>query len=211
MNVFDWIHQFGLQCQQASGLEWVAVIFGVLQVVLAWRNFSLNFLAGIISTSCSVFLLFQVKLYAEAALNMYYFIMSLYGWWFWISKKSNPVEISKTDSREWKIALGVIGLGTVAFYILLSKITKSDVPFWDAWVSATAWAGMYLLAKRKIENWLVLNVSNLFAIPLQLYKGIYLYALLTFILFVLAFFGYFSWRKKWKAIEKSQSTRNNWI
>lgn len=198
MNVFDWMHQFGLQCQQASGLEWVAVIFGVLQVVLAWRNFSLNFLAGIISTSCSVFLLFQVKLYAEAALNMYYFVMSLYGWWFWFSKKTNSIQISATNSKEWNIVFSIIGLGTAAFYVLLSNITSSDVPIWDAWVSATAWAGMYLLARRKLENWLVLNVSNLFAIPLQLYKGIYLYALLTFILFVIAFFGYFSWKKKLK-------------
>jgi len=69
------------------------------------------------------------------------------------------------------------------------------VPAWDAWVSATAWAGMWLLAKRKVENWILLNISNAFAVPLLLYKSLPLYAVLTVILFVVACFGYFDWRR----------------
>jgi len=65
----------------------------------------------------------------------------------------------------------------------------------DAWVSATAWAGMWLLAKRKIENWILLNVSNAFAIPLLLYKQLPLFAALTLFLFIVAIFGYYQWRK----------------
>jgi nicotinamide mononucleotide transporter len=65
----------------------------------------------------------------------------------------------------------------------------------DAWVSATAWAGMWLLAKRKIENWILLNISNAFAIPLLFYKQLPLYALLTAFLFIVAVLGYFDWMK----------------
>jgi nicotinamide mononucleotide transporter len=79
------------------------------------------------------------------------------------------------------------------------------VPAFDAFVSATAWAGMWLLAKRKLENWILLNISNAVAIPLLFYKGLSLYALLTVFLFVIAIQGYF----KWKRIidEKEQSFR----
>jgi nicotinamide mononucleotide transporter len=78
---------------------------------------------------------------------------------------------------------------------MLKYYTDSTVPYWDAWVSATAWAGMWLLAKRKIENWILLNISNAFAIPLLFHKNLPLYALLTLFLFIVAVQGYFKWNK----------------
>jgi nicotinamide mononucleotide transporter len=70
------------------------------------------------------------------------------------------------------------------------------VPVWDAFVSATAWAGMWLLARRKVENWVFLNISNLFAVPLLFYKKLPMFAVLTVFLFVVACFGYFDWKRK---------------
>src|SRR5674476_84298 len=75
------------------------------------------------------------------------------------------------------------------------NFTPSTVPFWDAWISATAWAGMWLLAKRKIENWILLNISNAFAIPILFYKHLLLYSGLTIFLFIVAVQGYITWRK----------------
>ena len=87
----------------------------------------------------------------------------------------------------------MIGWALLAF--LLKRFTASTVPVWDAWVSATAWAGMWLLAKRKIENWVLLNISNAFAVPLLLYKQLTLFAGLTLFLFIIAIQGYYQWRK----------------
>jgi nicotinamide mononucleotide transporter len=70
------------------------------------------------------------------------------------------------------------------------------VPVWDAFVSSTAWAGMWLLARRKMENWVFLNISNLFAIPLLFYKKLPMFAALTVFLFVVAIFGYFEWKRQ---------------
>jgi nicotinamide mononucleotide transporter len=89
---------------------------------------------------------------------------------------------------------GIVAGGFVLLYYCLSHYTNSTVPAWDAWVSATAWAGMWLLARRKIENWILLNVSNAFAVPLLIYKHLPLYAVLTVILFAVAVQGYFHWR-----------------
>jgi nicotinamide mononucleotide transporter len=90
-------------------------------------------------------------------------------------------------------------------YLVLKNFTTSNVPVWDAWVSSTAWAGMWLLAKRKLENWILLNISNLFAIPLLCYKKLILFSALTLFLFIVAFFGFFDWLailKKEKSAEK---------
>ena len=80
-------------------------------------------------------------------------------------------------------------------YTVLVNFTDSTVPLADSWVSATALAGMWLLAKRKIENWILLNISNAFAIPLLLYKQLPLYAALTLFLFIIAILGYIDWNK----------------
>ena len=106
--------------------------------------------------------------------------------------------ITWTRRREWLVVAAIVIGGFVLGYELLSRFTPSTVPVWDAWVSATAWAGTWLLARRKIENWILLNVSNIFAIPLLFYKQLPMFAALTVFLFIVAVFGYFDWRKRSK-------------
>jgi nicotinamide mononucleotide transporter len=89
----------------------------------------------------------------------------------------------------------IVAISFALLALMLKNFTPSTVPFWDAWVSATAWAGMWLLAKRKIENWILLNISNAFAMPLLLYKQLPLFAALTLFLFVVAIQGFYQWRK----------------
>src|SRR5690606_37681099 len=116
---------------------------------------------------------------------------------YWIKKKHlPPVKISYSSKNEWVTTSTIVVVGYLVLYVILSRFTPSTVPVWDALVSSTAWAGMWLLAKRKIENWILLNISNLFAIPLLFHKALPLYGLLTIFLFVVAVQGYFSWRKK---------------
>ena len=159
---------------------------------------------GIAGTIISIYLLLVVQLYAESVLNLYYLVMSVYGWVYWIKKKNEPpVKITWCNGREWAISLAISFVGWLVLYLLLKNFTPSNVPIWDAWVSSTAWAGMWLLARRKIENWIFLNVSNLFAIPLLFYKGLPMFAVLTLFLFIVAFWGFFEWRsilKKEKSI-----------
>jgi nicotinamide mononucleotide transporter len=135
---------------------------------------------------------------------MYYVVMSVYGWWFWVKRKDGPeIPVTFTSRREWLIVLAIAFGGWAFFYILLKFMAPlylkffiiSNVPAWDSWVTASAWAGTWLLARRKVENWVVLNVSNAFAIPLLFQKQLPLMAVLTLFLFIVACFGYFHWRK----------------
>jgi nicotinamide mononucleotide transporter len=181
-------------------VEAIAVLFGIVSVVLANRNHVLLYPAGIISTSLYMYILTSVGLYAEALLNGYYFVMSIYGWIRWTRRDENlnAAAISYNTTRDWVVSVLIVAVGFGMLYFTLSRFTDSTVPFLDAIVSAFAWAGMWLLAKHKIENWILLNISNIIAIPLFVYKGIPLTALLSLILFIVAVFGYFRWRKLYR-------------
>lgn len=196
MNLQHWLSLFTEQVQHTSWLEWTAVGFGVCEVLLARKNNILLYPAGIISTIIGIFLMFQVKLYAESLLNLYYLVMSVYGWIYWIRKRNAPpVPVSYTNKKEWETTLLIVAGGWLFLYVALKYFTPSTTPVWDSWVSCTAWAGMWLLAKRKVENWMLLNVSNLFAVPLLFHKELPLMACLTIFLFVVAVSGYFDWKK----------------
>ncbi|WP_245747587.1 nicotinamide riboside transporter PnuC [Parapedobacter koreensis] len=195
-GVVDWIRELGIQLTETPLLHWIGVACGVIQVLLAKTNNVLLYPFGIASILVTLYVLNEAGLYAEILLNLYYLIMSIYGWAYWVKRSGEePVKASYASKRERLITLSIVFLGFPALHYALVHFTDSSVPAWDAWVSATAWAGMWLLAKRKIENWVLLNISNAFAIPLLVYKGLHLYALLTLFLFIVAIFGYFEWKR----------------
>ena len=184
------------QIKETDTIQWLAVGLGMAEVWLAKSNKIWLYPTGIVSILLSIYILLLAGLYAECVLNGYYVIMSVYGWWYWIKKKNMPpVKITRCNRNEWLIVILITAGGSLLLYFLLKQFTNSTVPVWDAWVSATAWAGMWLLAKRKLENWILLNISNIFAIPLLYYKQLPLFAALTLFLFIVAVMGYFEWKQ----------------
>lgn len=184
---------------QMSWLEIVAALFGAISVVCSKQNSIWLYPTGLVSTGIYAYLLSreQFRLYAEATLNVYYFIMSVYGWYHWARKSDQTeVHISKAGRKDWVVTIAIAAIGWGLFYVLLANFSNSDVPVIDAFVSATACSGMWLLARRKLENWILLNVSNLVAIPLLFHKHLVPTALLTIFLFIVAVMGYFSWKKQ---------------
>ncbi|SEO17384.1 nicotinamide riboside transporter PnuC [Mucilaginibacter sp. OK283] len=210
----DLIKLFIDQIKETTWVQWLAVALGVAEVLLARKNNILLYPAGILGTAIAIYLLLDVGLYAESILNGYYVIMSVYGWWYWVKRRNQPpVEISWSTKNEWGISITISVIGWVFFYVLLKNLpakyfTPSNVPVWDALISSTAWAGMWLLARRKIENWIFLNISNLFAVPILFYKHLPMFALLTVFLFVVAILGYFEWGKRIKSQELRIKTGN---
>lgn len=199
MNIQAWLHLLAEQLKETDWLQWLGLLLGVGEVLLARANKIALYPTGIAASAISIYLLFHAGLYGECLLTLYYIVMSFYGWWYWIKKKHlPPVKISYSTKREWMIVSAIVVIGYLLLYFVLKYFTPSTVPQWDALVSSTAWAGMWLLARRKIENWILLNISNGFAIPLLFQKALPLYALLTIFLFIVAVQGYFSWRKKIK-------------
>jgi len=182
---------------QTSALEWIAVICGVASVIYSMRENILVYPTGIISVLIYVYLAFQYKLYADMGVNGYYFVMSVYGWYYWTNTddKSTQVAVSINSPKENIYSLGIL-LGSFGILVFtLMNFTDSDVPIWDATTTSFAILGMWLMARKKLENWIAWIITDLISIPLYFYKGLTLTGFQFVIFTVLATMGYFAWKK----------------
>ena len=180
-------------------LELIAVFFGLYSVWYAKKDNILVFPTGLISTSIYAYLLWQWSLLGDSMINVYYFIMSIYGWYHWTRKKDNVVEfpISVMTNKE-KVMAVIIFVLTLVFvifvYLYFNKFT-SWYSYLDTLLTAIFFVGMWLMAKRKIENWIFWIVGDLLSIPLYLLKG-YTFTSFQYIVFtIIAVYGYLEWKK----------------
>ena len=182
---------------QTSGLEWVAVICGVASVIYSMRENILVYPTGIISVLIYVYLAFEYKLYADMGVNGYYFVMSVYGWYYWTNTDGNKDQVPVTINslRENFYSVGILGGSFGILVFVLINFTDSDVPFWDATTTAFAILGMWLMARKKLENWIAWIITDLISIPLYFHKGLVLTSFQFLIFTVLATMGYFAWKK----------------
>ena len=185
-----------------SLIEWVAVITGVLSVWYSMKENIWVYPTGIVNVLLYVYLAFQYKLYADMGVNAYYFVMSVYGWYHWTDTKDEAkaqIPVTVNNAREWiiTVALLVTSFGILVF--VLMNFTDSDVPFWDATTTSFAIAGMWLMARKKLEYWVAYIVANSVSIPLYFYKGLTLTSVQFFIFTILTVMGFFAWRKSLRA------------
>ena len=180
-------------------LELVAVFFGLFSVWYAKKDNILVFPTGLISTSIYAYLLWQWSLLGDSMINVYYFIMSIYGWYHWTRKKDDVDEfpISLMTKREKGMAtviFAVIIVFVVLVYLYFDKFT-TWYSYLDTLLTSLFFVGMWLMAKRKIENWIFWIVGDLLSIPLYLAKG-YTFTSLQYIVFtIIAVYGYLEWKK----------------
>jgi nicotinamide mononucleotide transporter len=180
-------------------LELIAIFFGLASVWFAKKDNILVFPTGLVSTSIYAYLLWQWELLGDSMINVYYFVMSLYGWYHWTRKKGDEVEfpISYINSKE-KIYAILIFIMTVVFvvlvYLYFGKFT-TWYSYVDTLLTAIFFVGMWLMAKRKIENWIFWIIGDFISIPLYFAKG-YTFTSLQYIIFtIIAFYGYLEWKK----------------
>ncbi|SFS63286.1 nicotinamide riboside transporter PnuC [Lutibacter maritimus] len=180
-------------------LEIIAVIFGFLSVWYSKQNNIWVFPTGMISTSIFVYLLLKWGLLGDMMINGYYFIMSVYGWYIWTRKvdATHVTPISKTSLKEHLLSF-LIFIGTLFFvYVVYNYFDKwtSWVAYVDSITTAIFFVGMWLMAKRKIENWIYWIIGDIISIPLYFYKGFTFTSLQYFGFTFIAIFGYLAWKK----------------
>ena len=156
-------------------LEIIAVVFGILSVWFSKKNNILVYPTGMISTSIFTYLLFKWSLLGDMMINAYYFMMSIYGWYIWTRKVNNIVTpISKVSSPE-KITSLIIFFFSLSFvYGIYNYFDKwgSYTSYIDNFTTAIFFVAMWLMANRKIENWIFWIIGNIISIPLYFYKGL---------------------------------------
>ena len=207
-DIFDFFFtQYQGYSNTDIALEISAVVFGFLSVWYSKQNKIWVFPTGMISTAIFVYLLLKWELLGDMMINGYYFIMSLYGWYIWTRKvdTTRVTQITETSRKEKKLAIFIF-IATLFFvYFVYKTFDKWThwVAYADTLTTAIFFVGMWLMAKRKIENWLFWIVGNLISIPLYFYKGFTFTSFQYFGFTIIAFFGYFAWKKN---LYKNQST-----
>lgn len=195
---------------QTTLLEWIAVATGLASVWFSMKENIWVYPTGIISVLIYVYLAFQYKLYADMGVNFYYFVMSVYGWYYWIhpkDKTQTQVPVTVNSRNENWISLLLLFGSFGILYFGLSNFTDSDVAFWDATTTCFAIVGMYLMARKKLESWIAWIITDLISIPLYFYKGLVLTSFQFLVFTILAFAGYIAWRNSLKEREEAEK---NW-
>ncbi|WP_288897534.1 nicotinamide riboside transporter PnuC [uncultured Capnocytophaga sp.] len=195
-------------------LEIIGVIFGFLSVWYARKGNIWVYPTGIISTMLFVYLLWHYVLWGDMLINVYYTIMSIYGWVLWSrNAKDNIITISRTTPADWKTAtlLGAFSFLFVIGVYYLKPFIKNDfslqgvtlgfhnflpTEYVDVFTTAIFLVGMWLMAKRKIENWLFWIVGDLISIPLYYIKGMVFTSFQYLLFTIIAIMGYLEWRRK---------------
>jgi nicotinamide mononucleotide transporter len=180
-------------------LEIIAVIFGLLSVWFAKKDNILVFPTGLVSTFIYAYLLWQWELLGDSMINVYYFVMSIYGWYHWTRKKGDTIEFPiATMTNKEKITAVIIFVSTIVFviivYLYFSKFTNW-YSYVDTFLTAVFFVGMWLMAKRKIENWIFWIIGDIISIPLYFAKG-YTFTSFQFLIFtIIAVYGYLEWKE----------------
>ena len=180
-------------------LEFLAFIFGIISVVYAKKENILVYPTGIICTVITIYLLYRAQYFGDMMMNVYYSVMSIYGWWNWSRVKDNHyiILISKTNKKEYLIASFFFLLTIViTFSVYKMNLDSLEIPnYIDIFTSGIFFTAMWLMANKKIESWMFWIVGDIITIPLYSYRGLGILSLQYLIFLILAIQGYFEWKK----------------
>jgi len=184
-------------------IEIIASLLGLWGVWLSTQQNIWCWPIGLLNVLLSLYVFFSSKLYADVALQIFYFVMTLYGWYNWLYGGENKTALKVTRIKQKLIIILII---TSVFFIFIigyifSKYTDAALPYWDATVAVWGVIGTYIQAKKYIENWIIWILTDLLCTGIYFYKELYAFTALYFIFAILAVYGYVEWKKDLKKIE----------
>jgi len=179
-------------------LEWCGVFTGILCVWLAAKNNIWNWPIAIISVLIYIFIFFESKLYADMGLQFYFFVMNIYGWYYWSKQKENPTKerpISIITKQEIIFSFIGVVVFTLGLGFLLHKNTDASFPFIDSFCTAVSLIGQIFLARRVIQNWLIWIFVDIVYVGVYFSKDLYATGIMYVLYIGIATMGYLDWRK----------------
>jgi nicotinamide mononucleotide transporter len=190
---------------QTTVIEIIAVLFGLGSVWSMKKESILAFPFGIINTGIYVYICFTTKLYAYASINVFFALMSVYGWYNWSKSGADNggVKISRCTARELLLQVIALLIFFIILRILLVSFTDSVVPTWDALTTAIYIIAMWMLARKNIENWIGWIIGDTISIALFAYEKLYFSSFQFLVFTIIAVLGYLEWRKKLPASSQS--------
>lgn len=196
-------NEFVAGMKNTSWLEYIAVFTGIASVWFSRAENILVYPVGLVNTIIYVYLSFDRHLIGEAGVNLYYTIMSIYGWVLWRRRdmqKRPVVMITYSNQKEWIQELLFFLAFYISIYLLLTYLKNNfypgAIPWGDAFASATAFTGMWLMARKKVESWYWWIATNVASIPLYFVKGLVFTSVYYLVLLIFAFWGLAEWRNR---------------
>ncbi len=203
MNATQILQEFITGIKQTSALEFVAVISGIVSVWFSRKESIWVYPTGLLNTTFYIYLSFQGSLLGEASVNMYYTIMSIYGWYLWTRKNREDevlIHITYSNKREWIVELLFFASFYIAIFGALTYLKKDfapgAIPWADAFASSTAFTAMWLMARKKVGSWYWWIATNIASIPLYFIKHYVFTSVYYVILLLMAFWGLVEWKRR---------------
>ena len=203
MNFTEIWQQFADGMKLTGWMEYIAVFAGIASVWYSRAENILVYPVGLINTIFYVFLSIKGQLLGEASVNLYYTIMSIYGWYLWTKKNQQHehiVHITHSNKKWWLYQCIFFAVFYIIIFASLTYLKKNfapgAIPWADAFASATAFTGMWLMTKKKVESWYWWIATNIASIPLYFVKQYVFTSVYYFVLLIMAVFGLIEWIKK---------------
>ena len=178
-----------------------ATVFGLINIVLLVRRSIWNYPFGIATVSLYCYVFFQTRLYSDAGLQVFFFVVQIYGWWVWYHARDSiglvRVELMSEQAR--LVWVAVIVIATIADRWFLATYTSDVAPWLDANTTAMSVVAQYLLSIRKIENWILWIITDVVQIGLYYWKGLYPTTGLYLLFLVLSTVGLYQWWREYRA------------
>lgn len=204
MTIEQFFEQLINGIKQTGFLEFIGVFAGIASVWFSRKENILVYPVGLVNTIIYIYISIKGHLLGEASVNLYYTVMSIYGWILWSRKDQVKHEailhISTSNAKEWMIQLLFFSAFYFAIFFSLTwakqAFAPEAIPWADAFASATAYTGMWLMARKKVESWIWWIATNMASIPLYFIKGYVFTSVQFIVLLILAVMGLISWQKK---------------
>jgi len=178
----------------STPLEAVSVVTGAICVWLTVKESVWNFPISLLNVTTFCIVYFQARLFADASLQIIYFVLTLAGWYFWLfgGKQRTALRIQRASMLEWLGTCAAMAIITAAYWRILRDV-QGTAPVWDALTTALSLGAQWLLTRKRLENWMLWIAADVIYVPLYLYKGLYLTSILYGVFLVMATMGLFQW------------------
>jgi nicotinamide mononucleotide transporter len=188
--------------------EIIGLVTGLVYLYFSIRQNIWLWPVGIVASGYAAFVFFETQLYADMSLNIYYILVSIYGWFHWLLRNDNvshkSIKISVLQFRDWIVYLALVVILTVIIAELLIHVPgkiglkPSSVPWWDAFLTAGSIVATWMLARKILEQWLWWIVIDALSVGVLLYKELYFFAILFGVYTVMSVYGYKEWKKDYQ-------------
>jgi len=183
-------------------IEIFGVVTGIIYVILEVKQNRLLWPLGLLTSAIFVYIFFNGKFYADMGLQVYYVLISIYGWYYWSRggerSGSGELPVVRGNRKQLFILSLIFAVSWIGIYFLLNSLTDSTVPLGDSFTTALAIVATWMLARKIIEHWFLWIVANLISIALYIYKGLYPTVILYVVYTAMAVYGYLEWKKSIK-------------